>query len=497
MEDVDPLVGTVLHDRYKVLERLTAGSMGVVYLAERVGLRRQVAIKVLHESYATTADGVRRFEVEARAMSRLSHPNCVAVTDFGVANSAPYLVMDFVSGESLRAIIQREGRMPAARAIEIIRQVLAGLAHAHGQRIIHRDIKPENILVSTVEGHSEQVRILDFGLAKLRDEKTVTTGIALGTPGYMSPEQTVNAKVDERADVYGAGIILYELLVGWKPFKASSPFEVMRMHREVPPPPLAHAASDLSFSRQLEEAVQRALAKQPADRFRSVEAFAKALENTPEHRGPEASRAGRGVLMATGAAIAAAAIGIFMWWSQRGSETQPERRPSAVAPRKVKKHAPRPTARPSEKATSADASAPVDQPPSQRDDVARLRALAASGDRAGAIRGLDALRRSEPRRADVYYVLGALYTETQAWKNAVEAYSTALALAPGYRSDKLLISDVVEALADNAAQERAAAVIASQLGKAALPRLEEAARSANPRLRARAEKLRSQLAARP
>ncbi|HKE20143.1 MAG TPA: serine/threonine-protein kinase, partial [Kofleriaceae bacterium] len=191
----DPHLGTVLHDRYLVSERLAEGAMAVVYRGERIGLKRQVAIKFLHESYASSEDGLRRFEVEARAMSRLAHPNCVAVTDFGVDNGAPYLVMDFVTGNSLRDVLEEDIRMRPTRAVAIVRQVLAGLTHAHGQGIVHRDVKPENIVVSPVEGHGEHVRILDFGLAKLRDENSVTSGLAVGTPGYMAPEQTVGERV--------------------------------------------------------------------------------------------------------------------------------------------------------------------------------------------------------------------------------------------------------------------------------------------------------------
>src|SRR5687768_12963551 len=234
----DPHLGTVLHGRYLVSERLAEGAMAVVYRGERVGLKRQVAIKFLHESYASSEDGMRRFEVEARAMSRLAHPNCVAVTDFGLDNGAPYLVMDFVTGRTLRDMLEDEIRLRPTRAVAVVRQVLAGLTHAHGQGIVHRDVKPENIVVSSVEGHGEQVRILDFGLAKLRDENSVTSGLAVGTPGYMAPEQTIGEKVDERADLYATGIILFELMAGRKPFQAESPFDVMRMHRESPIPPL-------------------------------------------------------------------------------------------------------------------------------------------------------------------------------------------------------------------------------------------------------------------
>jgi serine/threonine protein kinase len=315
MEGSDPRIGTVLHGRYQILQRLAAGAMAVVYRGERVRLRRQVAIKFLHESYASSEDGMRRFEREAMAMSQLVHPNCVAVTDFGLDHGAPYLVMDFINGRSLREVLRVEGRMPPSRALDIVRQILAGLAHAHGHGIIHRDIKPENILLSSVEGLGEQVSILDFGLAKLRNEGSVTTGLAVGTPSYMSPEQTTGERVDERVDIYATGIILYELLVGKKPFQADSPFDVMRMHREERAAPLSIAAPDLRASTELEALIARALAKQREGRFPSAAAFGAALEEVPEARRgpPERSGGSRiGLLVAVAVLLAAALAAVVL-----------------------------------------------------------------------------------------------------------------------------------------------------------------------------------------
>ncbi len=313
MAGSDPRIGTVLHDRYRVLERVAQGSMATVYRGERVKLNRQVAIKFLHESFASSEDGRRRFDVEARAMSRLSHPNCVSVTDFGVHQGSPYLVMDFVTGPSLRELLAIYGRFPPVRAIEIMRQILAGLAHAHAQGIIHRDLKPENILVASVEGHGEHMLIADFGLAKLRDDHSVTTGIALGTPGYMSPEQTTGESADVRADIYTAGILLYELLIGHKPFHAESPFEVMRMHREVTPMPLRMALPEQPFSGPLEQVIARALAKQRDDRFPTATQFLSALEATPEAKRSE-PRSRSWMPIVTLGAVSLAALGAGLWW---------------------------------------------------------------------------------------------------------------------------------------------------------------------------------------
>lgn len=289
----DPRIGTVLADRYLLLEHVGAGSMATVYRGERTQLKRAVAVKFLRESFAFADDGRRRFEVEARAMGRLEHPNCVSIIDFGVEGDSPYLVLDFVTGQTLGEIMRFQvGRMPTSRAIRLIRHVLAGLAHAHQHGIVHRDMKPDNVLVTEVIGRGEQARIADFGLAKLRDDVTVTTGVALGTPAYMSPEQTLGQSADERSDFYAVGVILFELLTGNKPYQAESPFELMRLHREAPIPSLTSMAPGREFSRELEAIAQTAMAKDRDRRYTSAEAFSKALEGVPESR-PEGIQSNR------------------------------------------------------------------------------------------------------------------------------------------------------------------------------------------------------------
>ena len=190
-------------------------------------------------------------------MSRLLHPNCVSVIDFGVEGS-PYLVMDFVTGRTVREVLQ-EGPLPATKAFRITQQILAGLAYAHAQGIVHRDLKPENLILSDEPGLEEHLRILDFGLAKLRDGPAMTAGLAVGTPSYMSPEQSgAPGDIDARTDIYTVGIVLFELLSGRKPFVSENVGEIILMHREAPPPPLRrairgrgiHSSSSSSFKRR-------------------------------------------------------------------------------------------------------------------------------------------------------------------------------------------------------------------------------------------------------
>jgi serine/threonine protein kinase len=278
----DPRIGTTLDGRYQIVDRLAAGGMGVVYRGERLGLGRGVAIKFLHAHMAAESSFLKRFAIEAQAMARLQHSNCAAVIDFGVEGEEPYVVMDLVAGESLRRLLDR-GRPPAWRALGIMRQVLSGLAHAHSHGITHRDIKPDNIMVDATGSFGDQVRILDFGLAKLREgTSALTTGFVVGTPSYMAPEQTLALPVDERTDIYACGVVLFEMLTGEKPFHAEEAVEVLIMHRQAPPPRLAEKAPDARFSDELESVVLQAMAKDPAHRFSSAAAFATALEHMPE-----------------------------------------------------------------------------------------------------------------------------------------------------------------------------------------------------------------------
>ncbi|MFM2416518.1 MAG: serine/threonine protein kinase [Pseudomonadota bacterium] len=279
----DVRTGAVLNGRYRVVELLGEGGMGLVYRGERLQLGRPVAIKFLHSPFARSAKFVGRFEREARAMSRLSHPHCVSVIDFGL-HDAPYIVMDFVTGSTLREVLDREA-LSVTRALSVARQMLLGLAHAHEEGIVHRDVKPGNVMLATVTGMEDQVRIFDFGLAKLHDsdgEQDTTTASVVGTPAYMAPEQASAGPVDARADVYAAGIVLFEMLAGHKPFQGEDAFTVLCMQRDTQPPRLAELKPGLSPA--LCALVEKALAKDPVQRFQSAVEFIAAIDALPELR---------------------------------------------------------------------------------------------------------------------------------------------------------------------------------------------------------------------
>ncbi len=282
----DPRIGAVLQGRYRILSKIAAGAMGVVYKGERVQLGRPVAVKFLHPWIAAQKTFLTRFENEARAMSRLAHPNCVSVIDFGVEGS-PYLVMDFVTGKTVRDAIHEPGQekapQPPVRALHIVRQLLAGLSHAHAQGIVHRDLKPDNLILTDEAGLDDHLRILDFGLAKLRDGPAMTAGMAVGTPSYMSPEQTGAAgTVDARSDLYAVGVLLFELLAGRKPFESQQIGELILMHRESPPPSIRALVPSAGISPALDAVVLKALSKRQEDRHQSAAELAAALDATPE-----------------------------------------------------------------------------------------------------------------------------------------------------------------------------------------------------------------------
>ena len=277
-----PPIGGVLNERYRLLALIGEGALGTVYRAERLGIDRPVAVKFLQAEVARDPNFVQRFQIEARALARLSHPNCISVLDFGVER-LPYLVMDFVEGVSLRRLIDDRPLEPR-RAVGIASQLLAGLAHAHSKGVIHRDIKPENIVIERGTGlDGDHVRILDFGMAKLLDGGSMLTmGMFLGTPNYMAPEQLGEGELDERADQYAAGIILYEMLTGRKPFDRPSIPEILLAQKETPAPPFRAIAPEVRVSATLEAVVRRALKKSPTARFPSALAMREVLEALTE-----------------------------------------------------------------------------------------------------------------------------------------------------------------------------------------------------------------------
>lgn len=278
--------GTVIGDRYRVVDLIGRGGVSVVYRVEHTLLLKRMALKVLRPELSQTPSVVDRFHREARLVCQLDDPHIVRVTDFGrTSDGSLYLVMDYVDGESLAAKLRRETRLPPDTAVKIVLEVLAGLAHAHEFGVVHRDLKPENIMVQE-RAYRLSAKILDFGIAKLGDSdasgKPITqVGTVFGTPRYMSPEQAAGEAVDRRTDVYSTGVILYELLTGRPPFDGETTVRILSKVLTQEAPPLGLTDPRPFQSEALEEIVRRALAKEKSDRYGSVQDFRAALEACP------------------------------------------------------------------------------------------------------------------------------------------------------------------------------------------------------------------------
>ncbi|WP_060930026.1 Stk1 family PASTA domain-containing Ser/Thr kinase [Granulicoccus phenolivorans] len=232
----DPLVGTLLDGRYEIRARVARGGMATVYRAMDRRLTREVAIKVMHEGLGDDQDFARKFDREARAAAKLSHPNIVSVFDQGVDLGRPYIVMEYVAGRTLRNLISREAPLDPLRALEITDQILSALVAAHESGLVHRDVKPENVLIS----HRGQLKVADFGLARAvtAQSSTATQGLLIGTVSYLPPELVTTGKADTRSDVYSTGIVLFEMLTGSKPHTGDTPIQVAyaHVHNDVPAP---------------------------------------------------------------------------------------------------------------------------------------------------------------------------------------------------------------------------------------------------------------------
>jgi serine/threonine-protein kinase len=367
------LVGQVISQRYRIDALLATGGMGAVYKGYHLLLKKRVAIKILHPEMENLPELVGRFEREAIAGAHVAHPNVAAATDFGQLEDGSYfLVLEYVSGETLDAAVKR-GPMPPARAVRIARQLASALAAAHAMDIVHRDLKPRNVML--VAGREEVAKLIDFGLAKVPVERVVRArradsvgaprskrprldsiedskprltgvGVILGTIAYLAPEAALGMDaVDARADLYALGVVLYEMLAGKRPFDATDDVTLFAQHRFQKPPPFAVRAPGVAVPPALEAIVMRLLAKEPADRFATgvhvidaLDALGDELQaaSAPRGREPVTSppRAPSRIasVVAIGAVVLglAAALSLFHATRQAASDTTAAPPPSAA-----------------------------------------------------------------------------------------------------------------------------------------------------------------------
>ena len=289
-DEANDLVGQVVEERYRIETVLGAGAMGAVYRARHVRVGREVAIKVLHDHLIQDPDMVARFEREAAIAARLDHKNVISVIDVGETPAKQKLmVLELARGESLAAIIAR-GALAHGRVLNLVSQILDGLDHAHRAGLVHRDLKPENIMVERDEHGIEVPKIVDFGIAVLRDGDTrrlTGAGIVLGTPQYMAPEHAQGKQVDSRADLFALGVITYEMLAGRLPFDGSG-VDAAISNMTCDPPTIAERAPGIAIDPLLEAFARRLMARRRGDRFHSAAAASDVLQLIATHR--EAAR---------------------------------------------------------------------------------------------------------------------------------------------------------------------------------------------------------------
>ena len=493
--------------------------MGVVYRGVRTNLERQVAIKVMHVALPDAMKVRERFEREAQVMARLDHPHCVSIIDYGFHRNKPFVVMELVRGQSLHEMIVEQKRFEIPRAVDVMRQILSGLAHAHDQGVIHRDIKPANIMITPKAPLGLHVRILDFGLARMLGNSTsISNGVAVGTPSYMAPEQCRGEALDVTCDIYACGVVLFEMLTGEKPLTAADPLATVKKQLEEQPPRLADIAPGDYGA--LEDVVARALEKVPGKRFPSAVAMSEALDaalggrtaaestavlpkagddasamipitvgSSVQVARPSAPRSRAPllfVLLALLAAGGAAAYFVFHTTDRPGwpaaarepsvaTTPPPHEAPVIVTPPPVVVAAPAP----------AD---PADE------IAASAKALADGGKVDKAIDTLVKARATYPDRAALPLLAGKLYFGKLWWNDGIASFRAAFKLDPSLKGDPEVIQAAVRGFLTTPAYDSRLANLVRELGHAAVPALEDAAQNyRDPKLRARAAALAKRL----
>ncbi len=285
------LVGQIIADRYHIVQKLGEGGMGQVYLSQHVRMKRKSAVKVMNPGMVHDHDAISRFNREAENASQIAHPNVAAIYDFGeTSDGLIYLAMEFIEGDALTKILKTHGALPAGRAASITKQVADGLSAAHDLGIVHRDLKPDNIMIAKGREAQDQVKIVDFGIAKAMqadDQKVTRTGLSIGTPEYMSPEQLSGDKLDHRTDIYSLGLVAFSMFTGHLPFPSVTSKEALIMRLTDRPRTLAQIRSDIEWPAALQTVMDRALANDADERYQKVADFGRdilrAVESMPAH----------------------------------------------------------------------------------------------------------------------------------------------------------------------------------------------------------------------
>ena len=447
------MIGMLVDGRYRLDARVGKGGMGVVYRAEQVALRRTVAIKLLPPATAAVEELRARFEREALAIGRIDHPNCVGVYDFGsMPSGALYLAMEFLQGESLGDLLDRETRLVPERALRIVSDILRGLEHVHAAGITHRDIKPENIVLVRDADGNEVAKLLDFGIAKILnndiddDVKLTQAGMAFGTPIYMSPEQAFGDPVDGRSDLYGVSVMLFEMIAGKPPFYADDKLELMSMHTSRPVPSLREImGSDAPpVDPALEALIRHGLAKRIDERIGSATEYLAAIEELGK---PTASRTSSRKISAR--VIELPTFDEVGWQSTGLIEPPRLSRWSHPAFRWI-----------TIGVVAAGVGLAIAFAQTRTEPIKTASSSVATvaanelvrGDPAAAIRTLEANKTAIATDAQAQLQLGHAYAATRDSAHAMDAYRTALTLSPTAESDTSLRANLTSIAKDHDAQ---------------------------------------------
>ncbi|UJR84522.1 serine/threonine-protein kinase [Sandaracinus amylolyticus] len=516
----DEWIGRVLDARYRLSGAIGEGGFGFVFRAKHLILGRDVAVKILQS--AGHADPVERarFDRESSMLAALSHPHIVGVTDFGVSDGVPYLVMELVEGRSLRALLDAR-ELTAERALSLVVQILKALTYAHEHGIVHRDLKPANVLVQRL-GDEDHAKLLDFGFAKFfgaqenkAGNELTAQGTAFGTAGYIAPEQLGSATIDGRVDVYAASVLLFEMLAGRRPFQEPGGDTVYELRGTLiePTPSLAALRPDPPLAAALDPILARGLAKDPAQRFDSALEMMRALEPflpaprlsaVPPASAPSAPRAkATPALPILAVVIAIAALGMItivgviagFVWSR--SQDEPEVAPVAMAPApsfQIEHDTPLLGPPTGERPAPGDVWAPPLPP-----ELAVIRAQLADGDplRATERRTLARMIREQPWDARPHLLLAYSQRQERSLTAAIQSYERAYRASPASRGDEQMLTDLVVMAAHPTAGSRAAEAIATIYGSEAIPAVDRAIAVSivDARAHGRLQALRDRLAA--
>jgi serine/threonine-protein kinase len=495
----DRLVGQVLDGRYRVLARIDSGGIGAVYEAEQLQLKRRVAVKVLHTQYAQNTEFRQRFEREALAASKATHPSCVAVLDLGTVEDRPYLVMEFVEGELLTDLMKRDWLTPK-EAVVIGLKILEALRHAHRHGIVHRDVKPDNVMLCHPDETGTQVKLLDFGLAKnlVPDapggHAVTQSGTVCGTPSYMSPEQGIAAEVDARSDLYSCGVVLYQMACGRKPFVHEEMVELIQAHLTESPPRPREVRPELSL--ELEAVLLRALQKKRNARFQSADEFIDALQVVPEsgQSGEEVTTLLRDPepeidreRLATAATVHAN-VDALVAAMEAPTPAPTQRRPGwqlvglLVVAMMVAS------------GMTLLLTHLYPEPGLRSPELRKATRLLAAGKLTEAEQ--EAHKAIKRRREDghAHMVLGHIYHRKLWLSDAIKEYRRALAHTPELRDDPTILGNVIEAMRHRKVARKAMRFLVKRAGRAAIPALQRAKEEhEDPQVRLRAGKVLEQI----